>query len=408
MKRVVITGIGAVTPVGGSFISSWEAVVSGRSGLRPISRFDASGLPWSMAGEVQGFDPSGFLAAKEIQRLDPFIQFAAAAAAMAAEDAGLKEKDAACGGVIIGSGRGGIGTMEKAFSRFLGRPEGRRPHMSAYLMPATTISMAASIIARKWGVRGYCLGISNACASGANAIGEAYRLLKSGYGGPILAGGAEAPVCRFCVEGYGASGVLSKGKNPAACRPFDETRDGFVLAEGACVLVLENLDAAIQRGAGIYAEVIGYGNTSDAFHQTKPDPSGEAEAISAALRDAGISPDDVDYINAHAPSTILGDRSEAEAIHLVFGERAAELPVSATKSMTGHMLAASGAFEAAVTVMSISRGVLTPTAHLRHASPDCSLSHIADSRPADIGIGISNSFGFGGVNAVLAFRKFRD
>lgn len=424
MERVVITGIGAVTPLGLSISSSWEAVVTGVSGIRPVSRFNASGLPWTMAGELQGFEPTRFLTPKEGMRLDPFIHYAVAAAVMAVTDSGLpgnKSGDEtgktnralgrtdpylASGGVVIGSSRGGISSMERAFAT-AGKPGSgdKRPHVSAYLMPATTISMAASMVAQKFGMQGHCLGISNACASGANAIGEAFRLLKAGYGGPILAGGAEAPVCRFCMAGYGASGALSKRRGPDACRPFDKSRDGFVLAEGASVLVLERQSEALKRGANIYCEIVGYGNTSDAYHQTKPSSAGEAGAIRMALLEAGISAGDIDYINAHAPSTLLGDQAEAEAIQEVFGKTTA-IPVSATKSMTGHMLAASGALEAAVTAMSISRGIITPTAHLKESSADCSFNHVRETRTAEISTAISNSFGFGGVNAVLAFKKY--
>jgi len=296
MKRVVITGIGAVSPMGNSLKTSWEALKEGVSGIASLTRFDASGIKWKVAGELKGFDASRYLSQKEISHLDPFVQYAVAASLMAAEDAGLASQlsafsyqqsdgknenfslltshfSLASGGVIIGSSRGGITTIENGLNR---SSRSNRSRLSPFLMPSTSIGMAASYVAQKMGLKGYCLGISNACASGANAIGEAYRLLKAGYKGPVLAGGAEAPICRLCIEGYGVSGALSKINDSSASRPFDRTRDGFVLAEGACVLVLEDYETALKRGAKIYGEIIGYGNTTDAFHQTRPSHEGEA------------------------------------------------------------------------------------------------------------------------------------
>jgi 3-oxoacyl-[acyl-carrier-protein] synthase II len=272
-------------------------------------------------------------------------------------------------------------------------------------MTSTTISMASSYVAQKLGIHGYCLGISNACASGANAIGEAYRLVRSGYKGPVLCGGAEAPLCRICVEGYGVSGALSKVKDSSASRPFDRTRNGFVLSEGACILVVENYESAIKRGAKIYGEIIGYGNTTDAFHQTIPVPNGEAKAMKLAIEDAGLNPEDLDYVNTHATSTLLGDKTETEAIKMVFGEKSGGIPVSSLKSMTGHMLAASGALEAALTLMSMKEGVITPTINLKEHDPECDLDHVKQTRETKLDVALSNSFIFGGVNAVLVFRN---
>lgn len=277
--------------------------------------------------------------------------------------------------------------------------------MSSYLMPATTISMAASSIAQKLRIKGYGLTISNACASGSNAIGEAYRLLKTGFSGPVIAGGTDAPLCRLCIEGYGSSGALSKADPLSASRPFDRHRDGFVLSEGACTLVLENLESALRRGAKIYGEVTGYGNTVDAFHQTKPDIKGEIHALHSALDEAGIGADGIDYINAHGTSTPIGDYVESEAILTVFGEKTPHVPVSAIKSMTGHMLAASGAFEAACTVMSLKEGVFPPTINIREKDSRCGINLITERRDVPIKTALSSSFGFGGVNAVLVFRK---
>jgi 3-oxoacyl-[acyl-carrier-protein] synthase II len=272
-------------------------------------------------------------------------------------------------------------------------------------MSSTTISMASSYVAQKLGIKGYCLGISNACASGTSAIGEAYRLIRSGYQGPVLCGGAEAPVCRLCIEGYGSSGVLSKVNNSSASRPFDRTRDGFVLSEGACVFVLEDYGSALKRGARIYGEIAGYGNTTDAFHQTMPHPEGEAKAIKTAIDEAGLKPGDIDFINAHGTSTPLGDKTETEAIKLSFGNRAYHIPVTSIKSVTGHMLAASGALEAAVTLMSMNEGIIPPTINLKERDPECDLDYVTQLRISEVMFAISNSFGFGGVNAVLVFKR---
>ncbi|HAK88200.1 MAG TPA: beta-ketoacyl-[acyl-carrier-protein] synthase II [Nitrospiraceae bacterium] len=398
MKRAVITGIGAVTPLANTFAGSWSLIKKGVSGISAITKFDASRLPWKAAGELKGFDPCLFLSKKEILRLDPFVQYAVAASVMAVQDSGFEIQDSANSGVIIGSSRGGITTIERELSKLL-IPDSK---LSAYLMPSTTISMAASYTAQKLGIKGQCLGISNACASGTNAVGEAYRLIKHGYADVIIAGGAEAPICRLCIEGYGISGALSKKNESSASRPFDAERDGFVLAEGACILVLENYESAIKRGANIYAELTGYGNTTDSYHITKPDMKGEQKAIIDALEDAGISAVDIDYINAHGTSTPLGDRVEAQAIKSMFGEN---IPVSSIKSMTGHMLAASGALETACTAVSIKEGIIPPTINISEKDPECDINVVTERKESDIRIAITNSFGFGGVNAVIVLKS---
>ncbi len=433
MNRVVVTGIGSVSPLGNSFDRAWSAMKAGRSGISQMSGTEASGLPCRVAGQLKDFDEAKRFSAKEMRRFDRFALYAIAAAVMALEDAGLlegyesqaasyksKEKNFSdnsplvaphsslnSAGVIIGSSRGGISTIEKALS--LSRAQNPRPkqcRLSPYLMPSTTIGMAASYVAQKFGIRGHCLGISNACASGASAIGEAFRTIKSGYSGLIVAGGAEAPICRFCIEGYGASGALTSrtGETP---RPFDRDRDGFVLSEGACLLVLEDLENAKERGASIYGEVVGYGNTSDAFHMTKPHPEGEAEAIRSALKDADLSTDDVDYVNAHGTGTKIGDAAESGAIREAFGKKGSTVPVSAIKSMTGHMLAASGAFEIASTLKSICEGIIPPTINLDNKDAACDIDVVTEKTRADIDIAVSNSFGFGGVNAVVVLKKYR-
>ena len=336
----------------------------------------------------------------------------------------IRNKYLTSGGVIIGSSRGGISTIENALikSRNSACPASwseagvvgtraikRRTQnlrLSPYLMPSTTISMASSYVAQHLVIKGYCLGISNACASGANAIGEAYRLLRSGYRGPVLAGGSEAPICRLCIEGYGVSGALSKISDLSASRPFDNNRDGFVLSEGACVIVLEDLNSAVKRGANIYSEIVGYGNTTDAFHQTRPDSEGEARAMESAISEAGITTSEIDYINAHGTSTPLGDMVESEAIKKIFGNMSSTIAVSAVKSMTGHMLAASGSLETAFTVMSIKESIIPPTINLIEKDSACDINVVTEKTGKKINVAISNSFGFGGVNAVLALKRF--
>ena len=433
MRKVVITGIGAVTPLGNDIVSTWDNIIRQRSGIRQITKFDAAALPSRIAGELKDFVPAVFLPAKDILRLDPFVHYAAAAALMAGEDAGLicqesgvrsqelnppsppfakggintellsvdSQLDSA--GIVIGSSRGGITSIEKALERHLlaGKP------FSPYLMSASTINMAAAYMSMSLGIKGPALGISTACASGSNAIGEAFRMIQHGDIDIAFAGGAEAPVCRLAVGGYGASGALS-GRNdePAkASRPFDRDRDGFIVAEGACVLVLEELHHAVKRDAVIYAEVAGYGTSSDAFHQTRPDSAGEAAAISKALKDAHVRPDEVNYINAHGTSTPLGDAAEARAIEQVFGASIAQVRVSSCKSMLGHMLGAAGALEAAITALSIKRGIMTPTINLENPDPAFGLHFATSMISGDINIAISNSFGFGGINAVLVLRQ---
>jgi 3-oxoacyl-[acyl-carrier-protein] synthase II len=284
----------------------------------------------------------------------------------------------------------------------------RKRNVSPYLMPATTISMASSYVAQKLGCHGACLGISNACASGTNAVGEAFRRVKFGLENLVFCGGAEAPVCRLCIEGYGSAGALSEINDATASRPFDRTRDGFVLSEGACVLVLEEYGQARRRGARIYGEIIGYGNTSDAFHQTVPSPDGEARAIQNALAEAGLKPEDIGYINAHGTATLIGDRVETQALKGALGRAAFSIPVTSVKSMTGHMLAASGAFEAAALLAGMNESVIPPTINLKEKDPECDLDYVTELREATIEYAVSNSFGFGGVNAVLVFRNLRD
>ena len=405
----MITGIGALTPLGNGIKTTWDNLAGKISGVGYITKFDSSGLPCRIAGELKEFKPEKYLPEKDILRLDPFIHYAAAAYLMACEDAGLISSrgvwEYAPAGIVIGSGRGGITSMEKALERHLlkGKP------FSAYLMSSSTINMASSYVSMRSGIKGPALGISTACASGTNAIGEAFRMIRHNEIDIAIAGGSEAPLCKMAVGGYGSSGSLSKRNDEPgkASRPFDRNRDGFVIAEGAGILVLEEIDHALKRGAKIYAELAGYGTSSDAFHQTRPDSAGEAIAIKKALNDANVNADEVEYINAHATSTPLGDAAEARAIRKVFGRRTNDVYVSACKSMSGHMLGAAGAVEAAITAISIKRGLIIPTINLENPAPECDLNYVTSAINRNINIAISNSFGFGGVNAVLVFRKFK-
>jgi len=429
MKRVVITGIGAITPLGNDIKTIWDNLTKGISGISYITRFAGSCLSTRIAGEIKDFSPEDYLPKRDALRLDPFIHYAFASVLMALEDAGLISQKSNpplppftkgghgginsspithhpsldFAGIIIGSSRGGITSIERAMERQLlyNKP------FSAYLMSSSGINMAGSYISMRLGIRGPVIGVSTACASGATAIGEALGLLRSGEIKLAIAGGSEAPICSLAVGGYEVMGSLSKRNNEPgrASRPFDKDRDGFVISEGACIVVLEELKQALKRDARIYAEVIGYGTSSDAFHIVKPLSDGEAIAIDKALKSAKVSINAVDYINAHATSTLLGDKTETEAIKKVFGKRAYDIPVSASKSMLGHMLGGAGAIEAAITALSLSKGIITPTINLESSDTDCDLNYIRKTESRDINIAISNSFGFGGVNAVLVFKK---
>jgi 3-oxoacyl-[acyl-carrier-protein] synthase II len=414
MKRVVITGIGAVTPLGNNIEATWKDLTNKRSGMAQITKFDPSGLPSRIAGELKKFNPEDYLSKKDILRLDSFIHYAAAAALMACEDAKLgsfksssvtRHSSLDSAGVIIGSSRGGISSMEKAMENNM---LNKKP-FSAYLMSSSTINMAASYISMRLGTKGPALGITTACASGTNAIGEAFRMIRSGETNIAVSGGTDSPICRLALGGYGASRSLSERNDDPekASRPFDKDRDGFVISEGAGILILEELNHALHRGAMMYAEVGGYGTSSDAFHQTKPDSTGESVAIIKALNDANVLAEKVDYINAHATSTPLGDSEEAKAIKKVFGKRSNDIHVSSCKSMLGHMLGAAGAVEAAVTAISINKGIITPTINLEISDPQCDLNIVTSPINKDIHVAVSNSFGFGGVNAVIVLRKFQ-
>ncbi len=409
-ERVVVTGMGVVSPVGTGLEAFWSALVAGRSGIGPITRFDASEFATRIAGEVRDFDPTRYLDKKEARRMDRFTQFAVAAAGMALEDAGLGtgglDRDRVA--VILGCGIGGIETLEDQARVLVNRGPGR---ISPFFVPMMIPNMAAGQIAITFGFRGPNVTTVTACASGANAIGDAFKMIQRGQVDVAVTGGTEAPITPLSVAGFCAMKALStrNGEPERACRPFDAGRDGFVMSEGAAVLVLEGLSHARRRGARIYAEVLGYGSSCDAYHITAPDPegAGAALAMAAALADAGLGPQDIDYINAHGTSTPLNDRLESLAIKQVFGSRAYRIPVSSTKSMIGHLLGAAGAIEAVATILTMVRGVIPPTINYEEPDPECDLDYVPNvARPARVDRALSNSLGFGGHNVTLVFGRY--
>jgi len=407
--QVVITGMGSVTPLGNDIRALWKALAQGRSGIGHITKFDASSLPSRIAGEVKRFDPLSFMAPKEAHRTDPFIQYALASALMAMEDSrlSLTPHSALRTGVLVGSGRGGVMTNEKNVIAFLAK--GHRA-VSPYYTPMTLVNMASGFVAMKLGARGPCLDVSTACATGTHAIGEAMKIIQRGDADVMIAGGTEAALTPLVLAGFCQAKALSRRNSEPerASRPFDRDRDGFVLAEGAGVLVLEDLRHAERRGADIYAELAGYGLTSDAFHYTRPDPDGDgaARAMSLALADAGMRPEEIGYLNAHGTSTVSNDAIETLAIKQAFGAAAKKLFVSSVKSMLGHMLGAAGAVEAAVTALAVRDGIIPPTINLEHPDPACDLDYVPNAaRTQSVGAALSNSLGFGGTNAALVIRR---
>lgn len=411
-RRVVVTGTGLITPLGIGITASWEALIEGRSGIGPITRFDSSDLPVHIAGEVKDFDPALYIEAKEIKKMDRFIHFAVAASTMAVEDSNLRitEENAERAGVIIGSGIGGLPAIEHYHKAYL--EKGYRK-ITPFFIPMLIINLASGHVSIKFGAKGPNSAVSTACATGSHAIGDAFRVIQRGEADVMIAGGTESVITPMAIGGFAVMKALStRNHEPElASRPFDIDRDGFVMGEGAGILVLESLETARQRKARIYAEIIGYGMTSDAYHITTPAPGGEgaAQCMKATLKDAGLQPEAVDYINAHGTSTKYGDEIETTAIKKVFGEHAYKLCVSSTKSMTGHLLGAAGGVEAVIAVQSIRQNIIPPTINLKNPSPDCDLDYVPnEARKRNVDYAMSNSFGFGGTNACLLFRKYRE
>ena len=411
MRRVVITGIGAVTPVGKDAPSTWESICAGRHGITKIDRFDTEDLGVSVAALVKDFDPSSILDRKEQRRTDPYCQFALYAATEALRDCGsdLKDLDPYRVGVIIGSGIGGMQTFEENHQKFLEKGPGR---VSVFFIPMMISNMAAGNISIRTGFKGANFAPVTACASSAHAVGEAFRLINNGYLDACVAGGAEATVTKFAMAGFNNMGALSRSTDPdRASIPFDKERDGFVMGEGAGILILEELEHAKARGAKIYAEVAGYGATGDAYHITSPAPDGEAaaKAMELAYTEAGLTPGDIDYINAHGTSTPVNERYETIAIKKALGDAAKTVAVSSTKSMTGHMLGAAGAVEAMLTALALRDGILPPTVGYKVPDEECDLDVVPNTaRKQDIRAALSNSLGFGGHNAALCLKKYAD
>jgi 3-oxoacyl-[acyl-carrier-protein] synthase II len=410
--RVVITGLGAVTSLGVGVDALWDAVAAGRSGIRALTRFDATAYTSRIGAQVDDFDPTPWLDKREVRRMDRFVQFAAVSALMAIRDAGLDlaATDLDRVGVVMGTGIGGMETLTEEFATLTNRGPGR---VSPLFIPKMIANMAAGQVAILTGARGPNTTLVTACASSAHAVGEALRLIQRGDADVMITGGSEAAFIPLTFAGFCAMRALSThNDDPAgASRPFDRERDGFVLGEGGGALVIESEAHARRRGARIRAELCGYGMTADAFHVTQPSPGGEgaARAMRKALEDAALAPEEVDYINAHATATPAGDKEEVAAIHTVFGERASRIPVSATKSMTGHLLGAAGAVEAIICVRCIEEGVVPPTTNYQNPDPECEVDCVPNrARPMPVSVAMSNSFGFGGQNACLIIRRARE
>jgi 3-oxoacyl-[acyl-carrier-protein] synthase II len=409
-QRAVITGLGVISPLGIGVEANWQALVAGRSGIGPITAFDAAEFPVRIAGEVRQFDPAAYIERKDIKKVDRFAQFAIAAAQMAVDDARLSMplSDANRVGVVLGVGMGGVSTIEEAFTE-LNMTGWRR--LSPFFIPRLIANMAPGLIAIRFGCTGVNYTATSACASGGHAVGEAFRLVRYGEQDVVITGGTEAPVTRIGVAGFAAMRALStRNDEPTrASRPFDRCRDGFVIGEGAGVLVVESLAHAQARGAHIYAEIVGYGANADAYHITQPAPDGRGttECMRQALLSGSVDPLEVGYINAHGTSTPYNDANETRAIKTVFGEHAARVAVSSTKSMTGHLLGGAGGIEAVYTALALHEQRLPPTINYEEPDPECDLDYVPNlARAAAVRVALSNSFGFGGENAFVAFRRW--
>jgi 3-oxoacyl-[acyl-carrier-protein] synthase II len=411
LKRVVITGLGIVSPVGTGLVAFWNSLTAGVSGIRRITRFDTTQFNTKIAGEITDFEPTRYIDRKEARRMDRFTQFAVVATGMAIEDASLniEDEDGDRIGVILGSGVGGIETLEEQARVLFEKGPGR---VSPLFVPMMIGNMGAGQVAIKYCLRGPNTTTVSACASSSNAIGDAFKMLQYGRADVMITGGAEAAITPLAMAGFIQMKAMStRNEEPEkASRPFDLGRDGFVIGEGSAILILETLEHALKRGARIYAEVAGYGSTCDAYHMTAPDPEGHgaANSMKEALGDAGMDVSEVDYINAHATSTQLGDKAETLAIKKVFGEHASKVAISSTKSMTGHLLGASGGLEAMICVLAINSGIIPPTINYEQPDPDCDLDYVPNiARKAVVEVALSNSFGFGGHNATLVFKEYQ-
>ncbi len=409
MRRVVVTGLGITSPLGTGIEKNWDAITSGRSGIGPITHFDPTEFAVKFAGEVKDFPEDEFFDKKEGRKMDLFIHYALGAAVMALADSGLEINDdnAERVGVVVGSGMGGLSAIERYHEAFM---NGGYRKISPFFIPMSIINLAAGQISIKCGAKGPNIAPVSACATGTHSIGDAFRMIQRGDADAVISGGAEATICPLGIGGFSVMKALSsRNDDPqAASRPFEKNRDGFVMGEGAGIVILEEYEAAKKRGAKIYGEVAGYGMTGDAYHLTAPSPGGEgaARCMKMALKTAGVNPEEVDYINAHGTSTPFNDLYETLAIKAVFGDYAKQLMISSTKSMTGHLLGAAGGVEAIFSLLAISRGVVPPTINYIEPDPECDLDYVPNvARQENVNIALSNSLGFGGTNATLLFRK---
>jgi 3-oxoacyl-[acyl-carrier-protein] synthase II len=411
-RRVVVTGLGLITPLGTGTEKSWQGLIEGRSGIRRITRFDPSWLSCQIAGEIPDFDVDQFIEFKEQKKMDRFIHLGLAASIMAVEDSGLKisSNNSNRVGTIVGAGIGGLPAIEH-YGRILYEKGYKR--ITPFFIPMTIINLAAGQISIYFGAKGPNSAVATACASGTHAIGDSFKIIQRGDADAMITGGSESVITPLGIAGFDVMKALSRRNSEPekASRPFDMQRDGFVMGEGAGIMVIEELEHALNRGAKIYAEIIGYGLNSDAYHITSPSPNGEgaARCMESALRDAGIRPEEVDYINAHGTSTKYGDELETAAIKKIFGKHAYKLAVSSTKSMTGHLLGAAGGVEGVICVLSIYNQIAPPTINLENPDPECDLDYVPNkARSMDINIAMSNSFGFGGTNACIIFKRYTE
>jgi len=407
-QRVVVTGLGVVSPVGLTAAETWKAIVAGQSGIGPITAFDTTDFEAKLAGEVKNFEPTRYMERKEARHTDRFVQFAVAAATEAVEQAALVIDSANADeiGVVIGSGNGGIITLSEQFDVLRSKGPGR---VSPFLIPMMIVDMAGGQVSISTGARGPNFSTVSACATGADSIGNAFEIIRRGDAKAMIAGGTEAAIVPVAVAGFASCRALTTCTDTTASKPFDAERNGFVMGEGAAILILEELEFARERGATILAELVGYGATADAHHITQPIEGGEGgvRAMHRALKQAGLQPEEIDYINAHGTSTPINDLFETQAIKTVFGERAYGIPVSSTKSMIGHLLGAAGSIEAAFCVQTILSGAIPPTINYEHPDPQCDLDYVPNTaRHQRVDVALSNSFGFGGHNATLIFRRF--
>ena len=409
LNRVVVTGLGAITPIGNNIEAYWQGLMAGKNGIGYITHFDTADYACKIAGEVKDFDPLAYFSKKEAKRMARFSQLAVAASKDAIKDAGLEINDDNADdiGVLIGTGIGGLTVMEAQNEVLLTKGPSR---VTPFLVPTMISNMAAGLTAIHTGAKGPNSCSVTACAAGSNAVGDAFRLVQSGHAKAMICGGTEAAITQLSMAGFASAKALSfRNDSPeTASRPFDAERDGFVMGEGAGILIIEERESAIARGAKIYAEIVGYGMTCDAYHMTAPVPEGDGatKAIELALKDGGISPDEVSYINAHGTSTPANDKTETKAIKRALGDRANEIAISSTKSMTGHLLGGSGGIEAVAAVLAVKNDRVPPTINLQNPDPNCDLDYVTDgSRELTVNVALSNSFGFGGHNVTLAFRK---